>query len=154
MCYILFLSTDSTAELSTCNSSLLQFSRELPDQAEVALLEHPQKWFVGSRSGCSCDFRHLTVESVELGFDEPVDWYPEEPEAIEATLAFIKAIRPLVDQGARVDCIDTWNHDDEFANLAGTTRVDLSRVDDRAFRFYENHRFVFIAQDDQQTSRG
>ena len=48
---------------------------------------------VGSKSGCSCTFRHLY--SIELGFGEPVDWYPEEPDAIEATIQLASTIRRL-----------------------------------------------------------
>lgn len=143
MCYMLLISTDSPADLSVHNDPQITFSRELPGLPEEALLEYPQKWFVGSRHGCSCGFRHLYVGSVELGFGEPVDWYKEEAEDIEATLKFIKIIRSLVESGVRVECIDAWAHREGPTTLSGTIRVHVADITDRAFRFYENHRFVF-----------
>jgi hypothetical protein len=142
---MLLVSTDSTVDLSIHNDSLIAFSRELPGCPEEQLLEHPHRWFVGSREGCSCGFRHLYVASVDLGFGEPVDWYPEEGEDIEATIRFIRIVRELVAEGVSVDCIDAWPHGEEAATLSGTIHVDLPTTSDRAFRFYENHRFVFEA---------
>lgn len=143
MCYMLLLSTDSPEDLSAYNDSLIAFARELPGIPEESLLTHQARWFVGSAHGCSCGFRHLTVQSVELGFGEPVGWFPEESADIEATFKFIAIVRRLVEQGAQVECIDAWAHDDTPAALAGTVRVDLSVVTDRQFRFFENHRLIF-----------
>ena len=143
MCYILLLSTDSATNLSENNNDLVSFSRDLPGLAEESLLEHPHKWFVGSRSGCSCGFRHLYVASVDLGFGEPVDWYEEEIEDIEATKKFIATIRALSTQGAKIDCIDAWDNNNTVATLNGTEEILLSQLLDTEFRFFENHRFVF-----------
>jgi len=145
MCYILLLGTDSPADLSLHNDELLSFSRDLPGLPKEALLEYPCRWYVGSASGCSCTFRHLYRESVDLGFHEPEDWYPEEPCEIEATRRFIEIIRTLVNSGARVECIDTWHDHQQAAELAGTIEVRLDLISDAAFRFYEEHRFVFIS---------
>ena len=144
MCYMVLLSTDSPADLAVHDDDLIAFSRALPGLPEEALLAHPQRWFVGSRSRCSCGFRHLHPSSVELGFAEPVDWFPEQAEDVEATLRFIAVVRELVAQGAHVDCVDAWTSDAR-SDLAGTVEVALSRVSDRAFRFMESHRFVFAA---------
>jgi hypothetical protein len=144
MCYQLILSTDAAEDLAAHNDDLVSFSRELPGLPEERLLEHTRRWFVGSRHGCSCGFRHLHVSSVELGFGEPVDWYHEEAEDVAATLRFIAIVRALVASGARVDCIDAWNHGEDPVALAGIVAVDLAIVSDRAFRFMENHRFVFV----------
>jgi hypothetical protein len=143
---MLLLSTDFAGDLSARNDNLISFSAELPPLAEKALLEHPNKWFVGSRQGCSCGFRHLYISSVVLGFGEPEDWFPEDPEDIEATLRFVAIVRELVGQGAHVDCIDVWGLSTESASIEGTIHVDLSQLDDRAFRFFEDHRFVFVAE--------
>ena len=143
MCYMLLLSTDSPEDLSANNDSHIAFSRELPGLPEETMLTYPHKWFVGSRHGCSCGFRHLYVGSVELGFGEPVDWYEEENEDIEATLRFVRIINGLLQSGAGVECIDAWRYEDKPPQLSGTIEVDLSEITDRAFRFYENHRFVF-----------
>ncbi len=143
MCYMLLLATDSTEDLSAYNNSYIMFSRELPGLSEERLLNYPQKWFVGSRHGCSCGFRHLAVDSVELGFGEPVDWYEEESEDIEATLGFVRIIKGLVERGASVECIDTWQHENTPSQLSGTIEVNFSEITDRAFRFYENHRINF-----------
>jgi hypothetical protein len=139
------LSTNSPADLALRNGPLVRFSRDMPGLPEERYLEHEHKWFIGSRYGCSCGFRHLAVGSVELGFGEPEDWYPEEAEDIQATLRVIAAIRQLVDAGAQVDCVDAWAHGQvEAAELAGSLGVDLAVVGDAAFRFFENHRFVFF----------
>jgi hypothetical protein len=146
MCYMTFLSTNSPEDLALGNGPLVQFSRDMPGLPEERYLEHAHKWFIASRFGCSCGFRHLTVASVELGFGEPEDWYPEEAEDIQATLQVMAAIRRLVNAGAQVDCVDAWAHGQiEAAELAGTLSVDLTVVGDAAFRFFENHRFVFSA---------
>jgi hypothetical protein len=90
MCYMLLLSTESPEDLSSHDDALVFLSRNLPPLAEVGLLAHPYKWFVGSRHGCSCGFRHLYIDSVTLGFAEPEDWYSEEVEDIQATLQFVQ----------------------------------------------------------------
>jgi hypothetical protein len=143
MCYMTLLSTDSPEDLGRGNNDLVRFSRELPGLPEEADLEHAHRWLIGSRHGCSCGFRHLYVGSVDLGFGEPQDWYPEEPEDLEATLQVIATIRQLVSGGARVDCIDAWAHGEATARLSGTVHVDLATLGDRSFRLFENHRFVF-----------
>ena len=144
MCYMTMLSTDATDDLGLGNSGLVQFTRTLPGLPEEKYLEHAHKWFIGSRHGCSCGFRHLYVGSVELGFGEPENWYPEDAEDLEATLQVIAAIRRLVNGGARVDCVDAWAHGQPDApELAGTVHVNLTTLGDRSFRFFENHRFVF-----------
>ena len=106
MCYALVLSTTSDEDLQVHNTDLVRFGLDLPDIPELQNLRYPNCWFIGSRSGCSCTFRHL--HSPELGFGEPVDWYPEQADEIEATLQAAKIIRKLVAEGHEVDCIDAW----------------------------------------------
>ena len=142
MCYMVVLSTDSPVDLSAENDRLIVFSRELPSGVDADQLAYPNRWFVGSAHGCSCGFRHLYVSSIELGLAEPVDWFPEEPDDVEATRTFVATVRRLVEQGARVDCVDAWEHGDSRA-LSGIVDIDLAQVSDAQFRFFENHRFVF-----------
>ena len=139
MCYELILSTTSNRDLAASNTELVRFSRDVPAIAEVSDLKYAYKWYVGSRSECSCSFRHLY--SVDLGFGEPVDWYKEEQEDIDATLQVIAMIRSLIASGESVDCIDAWPRPD----TSGTTElmVDLRTVSDREFRFFENYHFIF-----------
>lgn len=144
MCYMLLLSTSSDVDLARHNSAFVHFSRELPGIPEESYLRYDHKWFIESMTGCSCAFRHLCAASVELGFDQPQDWFPEEPSDIEATLQVIAAIRELVGSGERVDCVDAWSHDQAVADpLAADIDVDLSEVGNERFRFFENHRFNF-----------
>jgi hypothetical protein len=144
MCYVLLLSTTSVEDLSQQNTELVRFTTELPAIAEVAVLQHANRWYVGSKTGCSCTFRHLY--SVELGFGEPVDWFEEDPEGIEATLSLIALIRRLVGRGEEVDCVDAWEHQAMHAVAGAVLDVDLSAVSDRQFRFFENHHFRFRSQ--------
>jgi hypothetical protein len=141
MCYVLLLSTTSNADLTEFNSDALRFTTELPQIADVAQLEFPHRWYVGSRSGCSCGFRHLY--SIELGFGEPVDWFEESSEDIEATLDLIRVIRALHERGESVDCVDAWDHREMHPVAETTLEVDLDTVSDTQFRLFENHRFVF-----------
>ena len=139
MCYSIYLSTDSDLDLTRDNSALIQFSKESPPERYRPLLKYPNHWFVGSKSGCSCTFRHLY--SVELGFSEPIAWYEEGQDAIAATLAFIKLIRGILENGCRADCVDLWEGtpSEEVEEIL----VDLDEIADEQFRFFENHHFSF-----------
>jgi hypothetical protein len=141
MCYALLLSTTSDEDLSLRNSELVHFARELPKIADAKNLKYPNKWYIGSKSGCSCTFRHLY--SVELGFGEPVDWYEEAPEEIEATLQLIEVLRSLLEAREGVDCIDAWEHQSMHPIAVTELEVDLTQVSNAQFRFFENHHFVF-----------
>jgi hypothetical protein len=141
MCYVLLLSTTSDEDLTAHNNELVRFSKDLPTIADVSRLRYPCKWYVGSRSGCSCSFRHLS--SVELGFGEPVDWYEEESDDIEATLQIISIVRALVANNEFVDCIDAWEHQDRLPRATNELGVELGVLSNREFRFFENHHFTF-----------
>jgi hypothetical protein len=141
------LSTNSETDLAAHNTDLVKFSKTLPGVPEEKYLAHQFKWFIGSKSGCSCEFRHLYVTSVEFGFGEPEDWFPEEASDIEATKQIATTIRALVSSGAEVDCVDAWMHaQQDAAQLAGDVVVNLSEVSDASFRFFEMHRFTFVAR--------
>jgi hypothetical protein len=143
MCYMLLLGTNSSENLAARNTSLLCFTKELPGLCEERCIELPEKWFVGSAHGCSCGFRHLYVSSVDLGFGIPVDWWPEEKEDIEATHQFVEVVQSLLASGFAVECVDAWDNEAESPSLSGTVEVDLKKIGAHAFRFFENHRFVF-----------
>ncbi len=145
MCYMTVLSTTTDTDLTVHNNELVRFTASLPGIPEERYLAHTFKWFIGSKSGCSCALRHLCVASVELGFGEPEDWFTEEAGDIDATKQIAATIRSLVNNGAQVDCIDTWAHGQQDADpLAGELTVKLSEVSDTEFRFFEMHRFAFI----------
>lgn len=145
MCYITVLSTTSKADLAIHNNDLVRFSKKLPGVPEEKYLAHPFKWFIGSKAGCSCELRHLYVSSVELGFGESEEWFPEEASDIEATKQVAATIRALVREGAKVDCVDAWAHgQNEAGPLGGDIEVNLAEVSDAAFRFFEMHRFSFV----------
>ena len=139
MCYSLYVSTDSSEDLSQRNSDLLRFERLVADSTAPydALLDFPNKWYVGSESHCSCTFRHL--HSVELGFGEPVDWYPEEQNEIEGTRWLYGVLAELVAAGCRVDLVDIW--EGAAVDHVITLNVTLSAVSPVAFRLFENHKF-------------
>lgn len=145
MCYMTILSTTAEDNLSIYNNKLVQFSIELPNIPEEKYLAFENKWFIGSQSGCSCDFRHLCSYDADFNFGKPVDWYEEDEEDIEATRQVIAIIRKLIEKGASVDCVDVWAHGQQQAvSLSGDIYVNLAEIDDLAFRFIENYRFLFL----------
>ena len=147
MCYITIISTTLDIDLTVHNNDLVKFSKALPGVPEEKYLAHPFKWYLGSRTGCGCGFRHLHPTSVSLGFGEPEEWSPEEPSDVEATKHIAAIIRSMVVDGGEVDCLDIWAHGQEVdPGLAGEIEINLSDITDAAFRFYERHRFTFVRQ--------
>lgn len=140
MCYALLLSTTSDDDLSQFNGEGLRFESILPDRFSFNKLLHPNKWYVGSRTGCSCSFRHLAGPPFEFG--PPEDWFPEEASDIAATLLFIRVVRSLLSKGEQVDCIDRWEGNDP--EVIPWVSVNLSQIPDEEFRFFENQHFDFI----------
>jgi hypothetical protein len=119
---------------------LLRLARLDGTEPEGAdLLRHQKKWYVGSKSGCSCTFRRLL--SVELGFGEPVDWYPEDDGEVRATAELYRVISRLIAQGHQVDCLDLWTGapKGDIKELV----VKVQEVSETAFRLFENYHFVF-----------
>lgn len=142
MCYALLLSTTSSDNLSQFNGETLKFDNTIPDNLSSVNLLYSNKWYVGSRTGCSCSFRHLY--GPEFDFSIPEDWFPEEKSDIEATLMFIRLVRSLLSKGARVDCIDLWAGSDAEDVTVPMLPVNLNQIRDEEFRFFENHHFDFI----------
>ncbi len=140
MCYVLILSTTSTDDLSRFNHPGIRFDRNISDHLPADDLLYSNKWYVGSRTGCSCSFRHLY--GPEFDFGVPEDWFPEEQADIDATLEFIRLIRALVIKGEHVDCIDAWDGQDAGGPVTSLP-VNLSKIRDEEFRFFENHHFDF-----------
>jgi hypothetical protein len=142
MCYLIYISTDSSEDLSQHNSALIRFEKDFGDrEPEVLdLLQYEYLWYVASKAGCSCTFRHLS--SIELGFSEPVYWYKESSDEIEATRIFYDIASSLILSGKNIDCIEIWTgtRKDQIQHL----KVDLSSIRRDEFRFFENHHFVFL----------
>jgi hypothetical protein len=143
MCYSLYLSTDSPAGLRVYNTDLVRFQQaedyEYKTAFIIGLLEFPNRWFVGSRSGCSCTFRHLSA--IELGFGAPEDWYEEQQDDLDATQQLYDVIVRLLRSGQRVDCIDIWSGAE--LNDIKTLPVSVEAVPKEAFRLFEGYRFIF-----------
>lgn len=139
MCYTIYLSTDSNQDLSLNNSDLVHFKKQTVEEPFDSLLRYDQQWYVGSKSGCSCTFRHLF--SVDLGFGKPIEWYPEDEDEIAATLLFVEIVRKIIERGHKVDCIDTWYGATKEEILE--KQVNLNKINDAQFRFFENHHFIF-----------
>lgn len=142
MCYSIYLSTDSNKDLSNENNDLLHFKQEEIKVPIQSILKNEHQWYLGSKSICSCTFRHL--HSIELGFSEPVDWYPEDDDEIAATLSFIEIARQIVEQGHQLDCVDIWEGTAE-ADIKELW-IDLNDLRDDEFRFFENYHFIFTSQ--------
>ena len=146
MCYGVYISTDSSEDLAKRNSELVRFARVSDPGANpcTSFLDFPNKWYVGSESECSCTFRHVAFESVELGFCEPEDWLPEEPKEIEATNELYSILASILSSGSKVDIMDLWEGQD--GTLPGNIKVvdvSLGSVPAKAFRLFESHKFRF-----------
>lgn len=141
MCYALYLSTDSQKDLTKHNSDLVRFEPISNDDENhfTMLLKNRNKWYVGSKSGCSCTFRHL--KSIELGFGEPEDWYREDQDEIDATKELFHLIEQLIFCEDQVDCISIWEGSDPEDVVK--MDVQLSLLSEVSFRFFENRHFVF-----------
>ncbi|NOT56370.1 MAG: hypothetical protein HOP18_17365 [Deltaproteobacteria bacterium] len=139
MCYEVYLSTDSQEDLTTRNSELVRFKRVVEPRTDpgIHLLDFPNHWYVGSKSECSCTFRHL--HSTELGFGEPVEWYPEEQDELEATRELYATLTSLLSSGYQVNLLDRW-YGAQPTDIT-TLNVSLGDVPANAFRLFENHKF-------------
>jgi len=139
MCYSVYLSTDCSDDLSKNNNELIKF-KKVDDKAEdpsISLLSHQHIWYVGSQHDCSCGFRHIL--SLDLGFSEPVDWYEEDSEDIEATKQIYRILKKQIEKGFKVDCVDIWEGT-EIKNIKNQI-VSFSEVEEIEFRFFENYMF-------------
>jgi hypothetical protein len=141
MCYMVYVSTDCTDDLSLQDSSLVRFERPSAEKASPCprVLRPERAWFVASASGCSCTFRHLCRESISLGFGEPEDWCPEEPEEIDATKQLYSVLRALVERGHDVEVLDCWSGEEDVEPVV--LDVSLSQVPAAHFRLFEGHLF-------------
>ena len=144
MCYSVYISTDSPEDLSKHNSELVNFEKITDSENNpcIVLLEFSNKWYVGSKSGCSCSFRHLL--SVDLGFSDPVDWYEEEQEYLDATRELYSTLSGLLSSGYHVDLIDPWYKAQPEDII--TIEVSLDDISSTAFRMFENHKFKLMKQ--------
>ena len=140
MCYAVYISTDSAEDLSARNSELVRFEKVTDPISDpcTRLLEFSYRWYVGSKSGCSCTFRHLT--SIDLGFSEPLSWYPEEEQELVATKELYRTLTHLVSSGHHVDLLDRWEgaEPEDIRML----EVPLDDVSETAFRMFEDHKFT------------
>lgn len=145
MCYMTLLSTNSDVDLARLSTDDIIFSKTLPEIPEQALLKYQNKWYIGSSQGCSCSFRHLmSCNYHDLGFSDPVEWFPEEPGDIEATLKLIRIIKDIVSDGSKLECIDAWrDSEEERPDLSHFIMVNLNKISETAFRFIENSQHEF-----------
>jgi hypothetical protein len=142
MCYSVYISTDSGEDLTGRNSKLIGFMRAADVETDpcISLLSFPDKWLVTAPEGCSCGFRHLCRESVDLGFTEPQDWSPEGQEEIDATAELYRVLMGLLEGGHKVDLIDIWQAQTVPDDLI-TLDVSLDQIPEKAFRLFEGHKF-------------
>ncbi len=142
MCYMVYVSTDCADDLSLQNSDLVRFERPSAEkQCPCPPRLRPElTWFVASASGCSCTFRHLHPESVELGFGEPEGWCPEEAEPIDATKRLYEILKAIVERGHHVEVLDCWSGTEDVDPVP--LDVSLSQVPAEHFRLFEGHLFT------------
>lgn len=141
MCYMVYLSTDCADDLSRQSSDLVRFEKPSveTDSPCPRILKHDHKWFVGSKSKCSCTFRHLCRESVDLGFGAPEDWFPEEQDEIDATHQLYELLTEIVQRGHQVEVLDCWSGDEDKDAVA--LDVSLKEVPVDHFRLFEGYVF-------------
>jgi hypothetical protein len=141
MCYMVYMSTDCADDLSQQSSDLVRFERLTAESSSPcpSILKHEHKWFIGSKSECSCTFRHLYYQSVELGFGEPEDWFQEEPDAIQATCQLYRILKGLVQRGHQVELLDCWTEEE---NDAAPIDVSMAEVSAEQFRLFEGYLFT------------
>ena len=141
MCYLVYLSTDDDTDLTFYNSELVRFDRNLDQDQEAPLevLQFARKWYVGSKTGCSCTFRQFN--STDGGFDVPQEWCYEEPDAIRATGQFYDVVAELIGRGKHVDCLSWWV--DTPPDKIVSMNLDLDAVSKETFLFLENHYYIF-----------
>ncbi len=139
MCYSVYISTDAPDDLTAHNSENVRFERLSASNNDptTRLLEFPYKWYIGSKAGCSCSFRHLM--SIELGFSEPVDWYKEDQDDIDATRELHSILFKILISGYDIDLVDSWQG--AQPKDIKTLDVSLSDITLTAFRLFENYKF-------------
>jgi hypothetical protein len=140
MCYRVYISTNSVDDLSERNSELVKFEKvtEADSECFIDLLEFPNKWYVGSKTDCSCTFRHLAGGS-DFEFEEPQDWCQEEQDNIDATLDLYSSLVFLLSLGYKVDLIDQW-YEAKREDII-TIDVSLDTVSQKKFRLFENYKY-------------
>jgi hypothetical protein len=142
MCYMVYMSTDCADDLSRQSSDLVRFGRPSVETYSPCprILKHEHRWFIGSKSGCSCTFRHLCRESVDLGFGAAEDWLPEEHDEIDATHQLYEILKDIVQRGHQVEVLDCWSGDEDKDAVA--VDVSLTEVPVDHFRLFEGHMFT------------
>lgn len=142
MCYMVYISTDCADDLSCRSSELVRFREPSAETWSPCprILKHEHRWFVGSQSGCSCTFRHLSHGSIELGFGPPEEWFPEDQDEIDATRQLHDILRGIVQRGRQVDLLDCWSGDEEEDAVA--LDVSLTVVPVEHFRLFEGYVFT------------
>ena len=140
MCNILYVSTDSPADLTARNTDLVRFERvtDFEPCPYDLLLAYSCKWYVGSKSGCSCTFRRQG-SPCDLWFGEPEEWFDEDQDELDATRELYAALVSLLDGRYRVDLVYAWEGTPP-ADIV-TIEVSFDDVSECAFRLFENHRF-------------
>lgn len=143
MCYSVYLSTTSDADLTEWGNELCKFEKGIwPDDQEIVdLLRHPHKWFVTRYGGCSCHFRHNMNYPDLPAFGPPEEWMPEDPDEIESSAAAYDLFMKLLDGGSQLDIVSVWQPcaTDEVTSLD----VRLADVPRDSFRFVANVMFSF-----------
>jgi len=142
MCYSVYVSTDLSLDLGSFSSDLLRPA--LASQEDLVdlqgLFSFPCIWVLGSGLGCGCHFRHLMPDCInDLWFSEPVDWFVESAEQIEATRQAYRMFKWMLEKGGRLELADLWT-DFEVPKVVRMD-VSLSAISEEKFRFFENRLF-------------
>lgn len=144
MCYSVYLSTTSNANLLEWGNELCKFEKEiLPDDQEIVdLLQHPNKWFITRYGGCSCHFRHFMNYPDFEAFGVPEEWREEDADDIESSAATYDLFMKLLDSESELDVVSVWT--DCTAEEVTNLEVRLADIPRDSFRFVENVMFSFV----------
>jgi hypothetical protein len=140
---MVYISTDCADDLAAQTSDGVRFAKLSQESRPPCprILKYQHKWFVGSKSGCSCAFRRLCRESLELGFGPKQDWYPEGEQEIDATKRLYNILKDIVQRGFQVELLNCWYGEED--SDAVKLHVSLSRIPADHFRLFEGYLFIF-----------
>jgi hypothetical protein len=139
MCFVLYAGTTKPLSRRVFQKDAPDLSVESLDERDAAIREHfskPEVQYIGSTSGCGCDFPNVALQGLEWPFFEELE--PKDPERKASDRHNREALVDLLrDSGEQtVELYGVWDGDFIEAPKARED-VRLERLLDSSFRFKE-----------------